>query len=55
MRPEIEAAIKADKQKLTAKVGDLIVVELAKGGVQEAFRHLKRWYRKATEMQARPC
>jgi hypothetical protein len=44
MRREIEAAIKADKQKLTAKVGDSIIVELAKGDVKEAFRHLKGWY-----------
>ena len=55
MKREIKAAIKADKQKLTAKVGNLIVVELAKGDVKEAFRHLKGWYRKATETQARPC
>jgi hypothetical protein len=55
IRCEIEAAIKADKQKLTAKVGNLIVAELAKGGVKEAFQHLKGWYQKATETQARPC
>jgi hypothetical protein len=29
MKRKIEAAIKADKQKLTAKVGDSIVTELA--------------------------
>ncbi len=55
MKREIKAAIKADKQKLTAKVGNLIVVELAKGDIKEAFWHLKGWYRKAMEMQARPC
>jgi hypothetical protein len=55
MRYEIEAAIKADKQKLTAKVGNLIVTELAKGDVKEVFRHLKGWYRKAMETQAKPC
>jgi hypothetical protein len=55
MRREIKAAIKVDKQKLTAKVGDSIVAELAKGNVKEAFRHLKGWYGKATETQARPC
>jgi hypothetical protein len=55
MKREIEAPIKADKQKMTAKVGDSIVAELAKGDVKEAFRHLKGWYRKATETQARPC
>jgi hypothetical protein len=55
MKCKIEATIKADKQKLTAKVGNLIVVELAKGDLKEAFRHLKGWYQKAAEMQARPC
>jgi hypothetical protein len=30
-------------------------VELTKGEVIEAFRHLKGWYQKAAEMQARPC
>ncbi len=55
MKREIKAAIKADKQKLTAKVGNSIIPELAKGDVKEAFRHLKGWYRKAAETQARPC
>jgi hypothetical protein len=55
MKRKIEAAIKADKQKLTAEVGNSIVAEFSKGDVKEAFRHLKGWYRKATEMQARPC
>jgi hypothetical protein len=41
MKREIKATIKVDKQKLTAKVGDLIVAELVKGDVQEAFQHLK--------------
>ncbi len=44
-----------DKRKLTAEVDDLIVMELAKGDVKEAFRLLKGWYQKAVEMQARPC
>jgi hypothetical protein len=55
MKRKIEATIKADKQKLTAKVGDSIIAELAKGDAQEAFRHLKGWYRKAAETQTRPC
>ncbi len=55
MKHEIEAPIKADKQKLAAKVGNSIVAELAKRDVNEAFRHLKGWYWKAVEMQARPC
>ena len=37
MKHEIKAAIKADKPQLTAQVGDLIITELAKGDVQEAF------------------
>jgi hypothetical protein len=55
MKRKIKAAIKADKQKLTAKVGNSIIAELVKGNVQEALRHLKGWYQKAVEMQARPC
>jgi hypothetical protein len=55
MKLKIKAAIKADKQKLTANVGNSIVAELAKGDVKEVFQHLKGWYWKATEMQARPC
>ena len=43
MKREIEAAIKAGKRKLTAKVGDSIVSEVAKGDIKEAFRHLKGW------------
>ncbi len=30
-------------------------MELAKGYIKEAFRHLKGWYWKAAEMQAKPC
>jgi hypothetical protein len=55
MKRKIEAATKADKLKLTAEVGNSFVVELAKGDVKEAIWHLKGWYRKATETQARPC
>ncbi len=29
--------------------------ELGKGNVHDAFRHLKGWYRTASEAQARPC
>ncbi len=55
MKCKIGAAIKADKHKLSTNVGDSIVAELAKGDVEEAFRHLKGWYRNAAETQARPC
>jgi hypothetical protein len=37
------------KRKLTTKVGNSIVAEVAKGDIKEAFRHLKGWYRKAAE------
>ena len=39
----------------TAQVGELIVTKLVKGKVHEAFRHLKVWYREASETQVRPC
>ena len=55
MKHKVHAASKADKSRLTAKVGERIVLELNKGNVQEAFRHLKGWYRNASEIQARPC
>jgi hypothetical protein len=55
MKRKTGAALKADKHKLTANAGDLIVVELAKGDIKEAFRHLKAWYQKVAETQARPC
>jgi hypothetical protein len=54
MKRKIEASIKADKQKLTAEVGNSIIAELAKGDVQEAFQLLKGWYQKVAETQARP-
>ena len=55
MQREVKAALKADKSRLTAEVGERIVSELQEGKVQEAFRHLKWWYRNASETQAKPC
>ena len=55
MKREVKAALKADKTRLTAEVGENIVSELNSGNVQEAFRHLKGWYKNASETQARPC
>jgi hypothetical protein len=46
MRRAIYAALKRDRAARTAQVGELIVSELAKGNVHEAFRHLKGWYRR---------
>ncbi len=36
-------------------VGSMVEAELAGGNVQEAFCHLKGWYRATSEMQAKPC
>ena len=44
-----------DRTNRAAMVGSMIEAEIAGGNVQEAFRHLKGWYRAATEMQAKPC
>jgi hypothetical protein len=38
-----------------ATVGATVEAELAGGNVQEAFRHLKGWYKATTETQAKPC
>ena len=55
MKREVHVALKEDKRRLTAEVGEKIVSELGEGNMQEAFRHLKGWYRMASEAQARPC
>ena len=56
MKLEVQVALKADKSRLlTTKVGDSIVSDFSKGNVQEVFRHLKGWYRTASETKARPC
>jgi hypothetical protein len=55
MKRKIHQALKADKQRLTADVGEKIVAELGAGKAKEAFRHLKGWYRAAAETQAAPC
>jgi hypothetical protein len=55
MKRKIGTAIKADMRKLTLEVGDSIIAGLAKEDIKEAFWHLKGWYRKVVEMQARPC
>ena len=55
MQRAIHAALKRDRVARTAQVGESILTELAKGHVHEAFRHLKGWYREASETQARPC
>ena len=47
--------LKRDCTACTAQFGESIVSKLAEGNVHEAFRHLKGWYRQASETQAKPC
>jgi hypothetical protein len=51
---QIGAALCNNWRDQTACVGESIVTKLAGGNVQEAFRHLKGWYRAALEMQSKP-
>jgi len=55
MQRAIHAALKRDRAAHTAQIGESIAAKLAQGNVHEAFRHLKGWYREASETQARPC
>ena len=55
MQRAIWASLKTDRIAQTKGVGEAIKAELRGGDVQEAFRHLKEWYRAATEVEARPC
>jgi hypothetical protein len=52
---QVGASLCKDRADCTAHVGALIKSELAGGNVQEAFRHLKGWYRAASDTQAKPC
>jgi hypothetical protein len=55
LRRRIWDVLRGDRGAQTARVGDLIQAKLAGGDVQEAFRHLKGWYRAALETTTRPC
>ncbi len=55
MRRRIWDALRGDRRAQTAQVDELIKAKLAGGNVQEAFRHLKGWYRAAPETNTRPC
>jgi hypothetical protein len=48
-------SLQKDRTDQMAMVGATVEAELAGGNVQEAFRHLKGWYRAAMEMQAKLC
>ncbi len=52
---QIRASLTQDRVDRAANVGSTIEAELAGGNVQEAFCHLKGWYRTATDTQAKPC
>jgi hypothetical protein len=52
---QIGASLCKDRVDQTAQVVCAIESKLAGGNVQEAFCHLKGWYRAASEMQAKPC
>ena len=52
---QIFASLKQDREACMASVGSTIKAELAGGNVQEAFCHLKGWYRVASKTQAKPC
>jgi hypothetical protein len=54
MDRQIGVSLQKDQTNRTAKVKAAVEAELAGGNVQEAFCHLKGWYRAATEMQAKP-
>jgi hypothetical protein len=55
MQRQIWTALRGDRATRTSHVGECIEHELAGGNVQEAFRHLKGWYRAASETTSRPC
>jgi hypothetical protein len=55
MKRQIGALLRKDRADRTERVGTLIESELMGGNVEEAFRHLKGWYRATLETQAKPC
>jgi hypothetical protein len=52
---QTSASLCKDHAERRKGVGTQIESKLARGNVQEAFCHLKGWYRAASEMQAKPC
>ena len=55
MKRVIWNSLQSDRTARTKRVGEAIEAELQGGDIQEAYRHLKGWYRAATEVEARPC
>jgi hypothetical protein len=52
---QIGASLCKDREDQTARVGCAVESKLLGGNVQEAFCHLKGWYRAVSEIQAKPC
>jgi hypothetical protein len=52
---QIGISLQKDQTNRMAMDGAAVEAELTGGNVQEAFCHLKGWYRAATETQAKPC
>jgi hypothetical protein len=52
---QIGVSLQKDRTDQTAAIGATVEAELAGGNFQEAFPHLKGWYRAGTETQAKPC
>ncbi len=52
---QIGVSLQKDRTDQMAAVGATVEAKLAGLNIQEAFRHLKGWYRAATETQAKPC
>jgi hypothetical protein len=55
LQRRIWASLRSDRAERTKEVGASIHHELSGGNVQEAIRHLKGWYRAASETTTRPC
>ena len=55
LQRQIWASLRSDQAAQTKEVGASIQNELSGGNVQEAFHHLKGWYRVASETTTRPC
>jgi len=48
-------SLQSDHTARTKRVGEAIEAEFQGGNIQEAYRHLKGWYRAETEVEVRPC
>ena len=55
MKRAMWASLANDCRERTKRVGKSNRAKLAKGDAQEAFRHLKGWYRDTSETEAWPC